>query len=489
MVWSRIALVSLLLVVPSAGQCDEGTCQSLQPYFNCQMDFGSGAAGAGNTITFANCPGIGRVAVRVRLVGDARSEKYVNAFEVLRPHLDRNVLQLPEEHLTRLPAEDRFVEVAFLSGLFSALSSRPIRPIHGKGEGHAELLWREKVRWSMAGVFDIAGPAATCTYCFNDTALVQFLPLCVRQPGDPAGQCHAHEQLQPPFELEVEVMSRAMPILQVIPEMSILELLILLTGYTMDLQKMAALGFLHDNHLGNLLLVTSMDGERKMAWHDFGARSYFSSPTPLEIESFSRLLDESYTVVIASLERHSSTRGLVAKLNQTKSKWSLEGLDGVSSHLATLAERFQEVIMEWTEGSITMRRSLLQTWGRSIPPTRLEALRQLLEQGGPQLSFSQKLFGHVWADLFLSSPERERNPDWGQTNISECWSCSEARAVFLNPSDGPVSVGAISCFFHTGVFRFLRIAPVPCSVVPCLPVGAVGANPSESCLPLSFGFL
>ena len=51
-----------------------------------------------------------------------------------------------------------------------------------------------------------------------------------------------------PFELEVEVMSRAMPILQVIPEMSILELLILLTGYTMDLEKLASLSFLHDNH-------------------------------------------------------------------------------------------------------------------------------------------------------------------------------------------------------------------------------------------------
>ena len=61
----------------------------------------------------------------------------------------------------------------------------------------------------------------------------------------------------------------------------------------------------------------------------------------------------------------------------------------------------------------------------------------------------------VWADLFLSSSGREGNPDWGQTNISECRSCSEARAVFLNPSDGPVSVGASasSCFFHTGVFR------------------------------------
>ncbi|CAE7877731.1 unnamed protein product [Symbiodinium necroappetens] len=477
MVWNRIALVSLLLVVPAAGQCDEGTCQSLQPYFDCLLDFGSGAAGAGNAITFANCPGIGRVAVRVRLVGDARSEKYVNAFEVLRPHLDRNVLQLPEEHLTRLPAEDRFVEVAFLSGLFSALSSRPIRPIHRKGEGHAELLWREKVRWSMAGVFDIAGPAATCTYCFNDTALVQFLPLCVRQPGDPAGQCHAHEQLQPPFELEVEVMSRAMPILQVIPEMSILELLILLTGYTMDLEKMASLSFLHDNHLGNLLVVISQTGARKITWHDFGARSYFHTATQSDFESFRKLFDESYEMVIAYLTQRSGTASLVAQLRHVKSEWSLEGirdLDIVSKALATLAESLQQVIMQWAEGSINIRRSVLQAWSRALPPTRLEALRELLEQGGPVASPATLVFPTVvWADLFLSSSGREGNPDWGQTNISECRSCSEARAVFLNPSDGPVSVGASasSCFFHTGVFRFLRVAPVSCSVVLCLPVG------------------
>ena len=70
----------------------------------------------GNAITFARCPDIGRVVVRVRFVGGAHSDKYVNAFEVLRPHLDRH-------------AEDRFVALAFFSGLVSALRSRPIRPI------------------------------------------------------------------------------------------------------------------------------------------------------------------------------------------------------------------------------------------------------------------------------------------------------------------------------------------------------------------------
>ena len=140
------------------GQCDEGTCQSLQPCFKCQLDFSSWAAGAGNAITFARCPGTGQVAVRVRLVGGACSEKYVNALDVLRPHMDLDSIQLHllHEHIAYLPAEDRFVEVAFLSGLFLALHSWPIRPIHRKGDGHAELLRREKVRWSRTSKCEIA---------------------------------------------------------------------------------------------------------------------------------------------------------------------------------------------------------------------------------------------------------------------------------------------------------------------------------------------
>ena len=347
MVWNHLVLLSLLLVVPAAG--------------------------------------IGDVMVRVRLVGGTRSEKHVDALEVLRRHLYGQELSLPEQHIAQLPAEDRFVEMAFLSGLTLALRSRPIRPIHGKGDGHAELLWSEKVRWSMAWVFDIAGPAASCTYCFNDTVLVPLLPLCVRQPGDHPGQCRFHQKVPLPFELEVEVMPRARPIGVAIPEMTVLELLVPLTGYTMDLQKMAFLGFLHDNHLGNLLLVTSLTGERKMAWHDFGARSYFHMPTQPQFESFRKLFDESCEMVIAFLKQHSGAMGLVAQLNRTKSEWSLEGIEdlhGVTLKLATLAERFQEVIMQWTEGCITVRRSLLRTWSRALPPTRLEVLHELLAQGG-----------------------------------------------------------------------------------------------------------
>ncbi|CAE7813949.1 unnamed protein product [Symbiodinium necroappetens] len=129
----------------------------------------------------------------------------------------------------------------------------------------------------MAWVFEIAGPAASCTYCFNDTTLVPLLPLCFREPGDPARRCHSNKGSPLPFELEVEVMSRAMPIVAVISELSISELLVFLTGYTMDLGKMAFLGFLHDNHLGNLLVVTSLTGAKKITWHDFGTRSYFHS--------------------------------------------------------------------------------------------------------------------------------------------------------------------------------------------------------------------
>ena len=302
MVWNRIALVSLLLVVPAAWPVRRRHLPEPAGIFQLSGWSSAGLPVRGTRSHSQHARGLVTYVVRVRLVG-AHSEKYVDALEVLQPYiayigLDSLEVRLPG-HFDRLHAEDRFVEVAFLSGLVSALNSRPIRPIHRKEDGHAEMLWREKIRWSMAWVFEIAGPAASCTYCFNDTEVMTHLPLCVRQPGDGVGECRPVTGVPLPFELQVDVMPRARPLTAAIQEMTILELLVLLTGYTMDLQKMAALGFLHDNHLGNLLLVTSMDGERKMAWHDFGARSYFSPPTPLEIESFRRLLDESYTVCIS----------------------------------------------------------------------------------------------------------------------------------------------------------------------------------------------
>ena len=386
MVWDRIALVSLLLVVPAAGQCDEGTCQSLQPYFNCQVSFGEGAAGAGNMIAFAVCRDIGDVVVRVGFVGDSHSEHYVDALQVLRPYLRENgIFYLPEDHLDHLPAEERFVETVFLSGLLSALRSRPIRPIHLKREVHSELLWRENLRRSVAWVFDIVGPAASCMYCFNDTAVVSYLPLCKRQPGDAAGLCRPAKGARLPFALEVEIMNRARPVGPSIPQMTISQLLVLLTGYTMDLQKMTYLGFLHDNHFGNLLLVGTGQTQSQMAWHDFGARSYFHEATQEQFESFREHFDICYDTVIGHLKNR-GTVGLIAELGQIKSEWSLKGIvsvRGVSDALATLAERLQQVIMQWAEGSIDIRRSVLRAWNRALTSTRAEELRDFLERGGP----------------------------------------------------------------------------------------------------------
>ncbi|CAE7310880.1 unnamed protein product [Symbiodinium sp. CCMP2592] len=384
MVWNRIALVSLLLVVLAAGQCDEGTCQSLQPYFNCPVNFDEGAAGAGNTMAFAVCTDIGDVVVRVGFVRDSHFEHYyVNALQVLEPHLGEDGTFYLPNHLDHLPAEERFVETAFLAGLWSALRSRPLRPIHLKREVHSELLWRENLRRSVGWVFDIVGPAASCMYCFNDTAVASYLPLCKCQPGDAAGWCRPAQGARLPFALEVEVMTRARPVGPSIPQMTISQLLVLLTGYTMDLQKMTYLGFLHDNHFGNLLLVGTGQTQSRMAWHDFGARSYFQNATTEQFESFREHFDMCYDTVIEHLTRR-GTVGLIEELGQIKSEWSLQGIvhvRGVSDALATLAEKLQQVIMQWADGSIDIRRSVLRAWSRALTPTRAEELRDFLERG------------------------------------------------------------------------------------------------------------
>ena len=324
---------------------------------------------------------------------------------MLRPYLSENGFYLPEDiadHVDHLPAEERFVEAVFLSGLLSALRSRPLRPIHLKREVHSELLWRENLRRSVG---------------FNDTAVVSYLPLCNRQPGDAAGLCRLVEKARLPFTLEVEIMHRARPVGPSIPQMTISQLLVLLTGYTMDLQKMTYLGFLHDNHFGNLLLVGTGQTQSQMAWHDFGARSYFHEATQEQFESFREHFDRCYDTVIRHLKNYRGTVGLIAELGQIKSEWSLKGIvsvRGVSDALATLAESLQQVIMQWTEGSIDIRRSVLRAWSRALTSTRAEELRDFLERGGPATLVFPKV---VWADLFLSSSKR------GEPGMSSSWRC------------------------------------------------------------------
>ena len=229
-------------------------------------------------------------------------------------------------------------------------------------------------------------------------------------------RCCSDKKLPLPFELEVEVMSRATPIHAVISEMNILELLVLLTGYTMDLQKMAFLAFLHGNHLGNLLVVTSLTGERKITWHDFGARSYFHTATQFEFEIFRKFFDQSYEVVIAFLKQHSSTVGLVAQLNHLKLEWSLEGigdLDVGSKALATLAESLQRLIMQWAEGSINIQRSVLQA--EHCSQQDLRRFVNFRSKVGLWASPATLVLPEaIWAELFLSSFGGEGNLDWNR---------------------------------------------------------------------------
>ncbi|CAE7236241.1 unnamed protein product [Symbiodinium sp. CCMP2592] len=179
-------------------------------------------------------------------------------------------------------------------------------------------------------------------------------------------------------------MTRARPVGPSITQMTISQLLVLLTGYIMDLQKMTYLGFLHDNHFGNLLLVGTGQTQSQMAWHDFGARSYFQNATKEQFESFREHFDMCYDTVIEHLRSRRGTGGLIAELGQIKSEWSLNGIvrvRGVSDALATLAEKLQQVIMEWADGSIDIRRSVLRAWSRALTPTRAEELRDFLERG------------------------------------------------------------------------------------------------------------
>ncbi|CAE7356308.1 unnamed protein product [Symbiodinium sp. CCMP2456] len=239
-------------------------------------------------------------------------------------------------------------------------------------------------------------------YCFNDTAVVSYLPLCNRQPGDAAGQCHPAKIARLPFALEVEVMTRARPVGPSIPQMTISQLLVLLTGYTMDLQKMTYLGFLHDNHVGNLLLVGTGQTQSQMAWHDFGARSYFQNATKEQFESFREHFDTCYDTVIEHLKTRRGTDGLIAE------------------------EKLQQAIMQWADGSIDIRRSVLRAWSRALTPTRSDELRDFLERGATSAPST------VWVRELDSKDGKEFEPTGNAFQVKGAFANAATLAGPLN---------------------------------------------------------
>ena len=157
----ELVAIALAFCVSGRPDCSPGTCQTLQPYFNCEFDKW-GTAGGGNTIATAKCgdAAAGDIVVRTSFqlpsyVDNGSESLFFNRMEALTS-------------LTSLRysnAEEGFVLHALLFGL--AGDNRDLRRWIRKEEILLEHRWREHSVWKTRLVFEVASPAAECQFCMH----------------------------------------------------------------------------------------------------------------------------------------------------------------------------------------------------------------------------------------------------------------------------------------------------------------------------------
>ncbi|CAE7372805.1 unnamed protein product, partial [Symbiodinium sp. CCMP2456] len=160
----RPELVAIILGFGACARpdCREGTCQTLDPYFNCEYDR-SGTAGGGNTVAPAHCKYHGNIVVRAsfelpQAYANDSQQKFFVREEVLAGLADvfRHV---------KLNGEERFLLPALWYGLKH--DGRFLRRWIPTEELQLEHRWRERSVWSARLVFAVASPAATCELCMS----------------------------------------------------------------------------------------------------------------------------------------------------------------------------------------------------------------------------------------------------------------------------------------------------------------------------------
>ena len=171
---SRPVLVAIAVALCGAN-CSDGTCQTLQSYFDCEFD-GSGGGGGGNTIAAASCARNTPIVVRTSfqfvnssmpaifkqgLIQHANDEAsfFFNRQEALR------VLQIGFHKGHFKTDEALFVARALFFGLGN--DARPSRRWIPKREVARERMWREQAVWQTPTVFAVAPPAAECEFCLR----------------------------------------------------------------------------------------------------------------------------------------------------------------------------------------------------------------------------------------------------------------------------------------------------------------------------------
>lgn len=360
---SRPELVAIALVFGVCGRadCRQGTCQTLQPYFQCEFD-SSGAAGGGNTIAIAKGPPQD-IVVRISLEFPSHRDNGSDPTFFLAADVLTAVESLrPEKE------EDVFVLQALQFGLQAAmLKQRPVRRWISRHAHTMEHRWREEATWNVRLAFGVATFGAECEFCIR-----MSVPL-FRIRG---GSLFQVAQFSETYTAHVAIMQKVAPVnLQVL---TLQELLFFLVGYVTDLSAFAQANLWHDCHIGNLLMHTRPSQDEPMFyWHDFGgASSRTHSPRPQVLRAFV----EKMQATISEIEKavHARIPGFPS---MPEFVWNGKDTGFVQMHLRSYTVEVQNHVMRWS-GHEKLRQSVLLSLYEVLPKLRYDELQLLLVEGG-----------------------------------------------------------------------------------------------------------
>ena len=206
-------LVAIALALCGA-DCRDGTCRTLQSYFECVFD-GHGGGGGGNTIASALCNGGIQIVVRAsfQLASVNSSKPLVFKSRFPQRAEDEDIFFFNREEALRSlwtayrrghfnTDKARFVAKALLHGLSN--DARPYRRWIAKGEVELEQRWQEQAVWQTQHAFEVASPAAACEFCLR-------VPVRL-YTWDSENEGFSRHNVDSPHTVHVSVMQKVMPL-------------------------------------------------------------------------------------------------------------------------------------------------------------------------------------------------------------------------------------------------------------------------------------
>ena len=224
----------------------------------------------------------------------------------------------------------------------------------------SETGWREKFRLGTFGAFKVFSPTTTCRLCVGK------------------------------LDFSIEVFPETLgSVGEKIEKFDVLRSLIFLWGYNFDLLQMVRNRFLHDCHLGNILMLSGRFVHiwSGFAWHDFGSHSYHASPEEKDLQWF----EQNYAGAMSRALRRIGHfhLDLEARLTSATPKLVTINVYSVEASLYKAVRQVQEAIMQWRHADAAhiqmIQNTMLEMWrwtGESEP--RIRELEELAEGQGFQ---------------------------------------------------------------------------------------------------------